>query len=142
VTVEPDTERAMSQENVEIVRRSLDAWNRGDLDELLAGFAPEVEFHTTGLFADDRVYRGHEGVARLRAQFDEDMEELNASISEIRAIGDKVFVAVVAKGRGKQSKAGYVQPLWYVGTFRDGLVVRIESYADPEPALEAAGLAE
>ena len=27
-----DTARAMSQENVEVVRASIDAWNRGDLD--------------------------------------------------------------------------------------------------------------
>ena len=36
----------MSRENVESVRRGIDAWNRGD--EWLAGFAPEAELHTTG----------------------------------------------------------------------------------------------
>jgi ketosteroid isomerase-like protein len=132
----------MSQENVEIVRRGIDAWNRGDLDEFLTGMAPEVEWHTTGRFADERVYRGHAGVARLTAQFEEDIEELNVSISEIRAIGDKVFLASTLKGRGKQSKAGFEEPLWYVVTLRDGLLVRVESYTDPTPALEAAGMRE
>jgi hypothetical protein len=37
-----DTERAMSQENVEIVRRGIDAWNRADLDDWLAAFTPEA----------------------------------------------------------------------------------------------------
>jgi hypothetical protein len=37
--VQRDTERAMSQENVEIVRQGIDAWNRGDRDEWLAGWA-------------------------------------------------------------------------------------------------------
>jgi ketosteroid isomerase-like protein len=132
----------MSEENVETLRRGIDAWNRGDLDEFLAGLAPDVEFHTTGLFADERVYRGHEGVARLRTQFDEDIEELSGSISEIRAVDDKVFVAVTVRGQGKQSKAGFEQPLWYVVTFRDGLAVRIDTYAAPRPALAAAGLRE
>jgi ketosteroid isomerase-like protein len=36
----------MSQENVETVRHLTDAWNRGDLDGWLAGFAPEAELHT------------------------------------------------------------------------------------------------
>jgi ketosteroid isomerase-like protein len=51
----------MSEENVENVRRSIDAWNRDDLDGWLAGFAPEAELHTTGRFADERVYRGVRG---------------------------------------------------------------------------------
>jgi ketosteroid isomerase-like protein len=136
----------MSRENVEIVRRGIDAWARGDLDAWVRGedfvAAPDVEFHTTGLFADERVYRGAEGLARLRAQFDEDIEGLSAAPSEIRAVGNKVFVALTVRGRGKQSKAGFEQPLWYVVTVRDGLIVRIDSYAAPTPALKAAGLSE
>ena len=42
----------MSQENVENIRRGIDAWNRGDLDEWLAGFAPEAKLHTTARFPD------------------------------------------------------------------------------------------
>jgi uncharacterized protein len=130
----------MSQENVEIMRRSIDAWNRGDHAEALAYFAPEVEWHTSGEFADQGVYRGHAGVERLWAELEEDMEELNISVSDIRAVGDKVFVAGTVRGRGKQSKAGFEQPWWYVATLRDGLTVRVEAYLDPEQALEAAGL--
>ena len=40
-----DTKRAMSHENVEVVRCGSDAWNRGDVDEWLAFFAPEAEWH-------------------------------------------------------------------------------------------------
>ena len=48
----------MSQENVEIVRRGINAFNRGDLDEVLADYAPDVEWHTTGEFADDASIAG------------------------------------------------------------------------------------
>jgi ketosteroid isomerase-like protein len=67
---------------------------------------------------------------------------LGTSISEIRAIGNKVFVAATARGRGKRSKATFEVPVWFVTTFRDGLVVRVETYDDPAQALEAAGLPE
>jgi len=132
----------MSQENVENVRRGIDAWNRGDLDEWLAGFAPEAELHTTGRFADRGVYRGRAGLKRYWAEIREDVEELSTSISEIRAVGDKVLVTTTGRGRGKRSKVPVEQPIWFVMTLRDGLVVRIETYVDPEPALEAAGLSE
>jgi hypothetical protein len=41
----------MSQENVELVRRWIDAGNRADLDGWLSGFAPDAEWHTSGRFA-------------------------------------------------------------------------------------------
>ena len=91
----------MSQENVEIVRRGIDAWNRGDRDETLAAYAPDVEWHTTGRFADRGVYRGPAGVERLMAELDEDIEQLTFSASEVRAVGDNVFIAVTATGTGK-----------------------------------------
>jgi ketosteroid isomerase-like protein len=63
-------------------------------------------------------------------------------VAEIRAVGDKVLVAATATGRGKRSKAAFEVPVWFVSTFRDGLVVRVETHDDPEQALEAAGLRE
>jgi ketosteroid isomerase-like protein len=132
----------MSQENVEIVRRGIDAWNRGDLDEWLAGFAPEAELHTTGRFPDENVYRGRAGLERYWAEIHEDVEEVSVSISDLRASGDRVFQAVTGRGRGKRSKVPVERPIWFVTTLRDGLTVRVETYVDPKEALEAAGLSE
>jgi ketosteroid isomerase-like protein len=129
----------VSQVNVQVMRGGIDAWNRADRDGWLSVFAPEAEWHTTGQFADRGVYRGREGLAAYWAEFREDIEEVGSSVSEIRAIGDKVFVAATATGRGRQSKARFEVPVWFVTTFRDGLVVRVETYDDPDKALEAAG---
>jgi ketosteroid isomerase-like protein len=132
----------MSQEKVERFRRWMDAWNRGDLDGWLAGFAPEAEWHTTGRFADRGVYRGRAELERYWADQREDMEALSRSFSDVRAVGDRMFAAGTMRGRGKRSKAGVEQAFWYAVTFRDGLVVRVEVYGDPTQALEAAGLSE
>jgi ketosteroid isomerase-like protein len=133
----------MSQENIQTVRHATDAFNRGDLEAFLANFAPEAEWHPPGQFVDEDVYRGHAELKRFWAEVREDLEELSTSVSEIRAVGDdKVFVAAVGAGRGKRSEARFEQPLWYVMTVRDGLIVRVEDYADSAQALEAAGLSE
>jgi ketosteroid isomerase-like protein len=132
----------MSRENVEMVRRWIDAGNRADRDEWLAGFAPEAEWHTSGRFADRGVYRGREGLARYWAELQEDIEELTLSATEIRAVGDKVFVAATLRGRGRQSKARFEELAWMVMRCCDGLVERVEAYLDPDEALEAAGLRE
>ena len=132
----------MSRGNVEVMREGIDAWNRNDRDEWLAVFAPDAEWHTSGRFADRGVYRGREALARYWAEFREDVEELSTSVSEIRAIDDKVLVAATATGRGRRSKAGFEVPVWFVTTFRDRLVVRVETHDDPEQALQAVGLPE
>jgi ketosteroid isomerase-like protein len=132
----------VSQENVEVMREGIDAWNRDDRDEWLAVFAADAEWHTTGRFADRGVYRGREALARYWLEFREDVEELSTSVAEIRAVGDKVMVAATATGRGRRSKAAFGVPVWFVSTFRDGLVVRVETHDDPQQAFEAVGLRE
>ena len=132
----------MSKESIANVRRGIDAWNRGDLDEWLAGFAPEAEFHTTGRFPDERVYRGRAGLERYWAEIHEAAEEMTLSISDLRASGDRVFQAVTGRGRGKRSTVPVEEPIWLVTTLRDGLAVRVETYVDRADALEAAGLSE
>jgi len=132
----------MSRENVESARRGIDAWNRGDLDDWLAAFAPDGELHTTGRFADRGVYRGRAGLERYWAEIREDIEELSVSVTDMRAIGDRVLYAVTGRGRGKRSGVSLEGPIWFVTTFRDGLAVRVETYVDSAEALEAAGLSE
>ncbi len=132
----------MSRENVENMRRGMDAWNRGDLDGWLAGFAPEGELHTTGRFADRGVYRGRAGLERYWTEIRADIEEVKLSVPDVRAIGDKVFWAVTGRGRGKRSGVPMEAPLWFVATYRDGVAVRVETYGDSAEALEAAGLRE
>ena len=51
----------MSQENVEIVRRCCEAFDRGDYESALDAFAPDIEYDLSH-FPDGGVYRGREGV--------------------------------------------------------------------------------
>jgi hypothetical protein len=67
---------------------------------IIAISAPEAELHTTGRFVDHDVYRGRAGLARYWAEIHEEMEELSLSISDLRAIGDKVFLAATGRGGG------------------------------------------
>jgi ketosteroid isomerase-like protein len=43
---------AIAQNNVEVMRNGIGAWNCNDRDAWLAVFAPEAEWHTAGRFAD------------------------------------------------------------------------------------------
>jgi ketosteroid isomerase-like protein len=61
-----DTARAMPQENVEIVRRWNDAYNRRDLETLLELTDPDFEFRSV-FVGMESVFRGYDG---LREYFD------------------------------------------------------------------------
>jgi ketosteroid isomerase-like protein len=53
----------MSQENVERVRSSLDAWNRGDVDAWLRSAHPEIEWFSEvarRLEGSETVYLGRQ----------------------------------------------------------------------------------
>jgi hypothetical protein len=54
-----DTSRAMSHENVEIIRRGYEALNRRDVDTWLNGFHADAEVHDLPTIPDAPVYRGH-----------------------------------------------------------------------------------
>ena len=107
----------------------------GELDwELLD---PDVEW---GLFAfaPTQGYAGREGVKRWLADIGEMFEGLRIEPSEFVELGDKVVVVSRMSGRGRGSSAAVEQPLVSVWTFREGRVVRLESFQEREEALRAA----
>src|SRR2546423_9010052 len=55
----------MSQENVEIVRRSYEAYALGDIEGALAAIAPQIEIRDHDI-PDASEYHGHEGMFRWR----------------------------------------------------------------------------
>jgi ketosteroid isomerase-like protein len=132
----------MSQENVEIIRRAYEAFNRGDLDGVAADVAPDAEYLASGAIPGaGGVYRGPEGIKQfiswLREAFDEARVEVHLTDA-----GDRVLVSVTNRGRGKQSGAETSWTVWQLWTFRDDKMVRGQGFTSREEALEAAGLSE
>src|SRR5437870_404523 len=101
-----DTARAMSQENLEAVRRGYATWERtGSPDfEFLD---PEIEWRGPREFPDlDEPPFGHEGVVRYLAKVNEAFDDYRMVPEEfIDAGGDQVLVFSREGGRGKGSGA-------------------------------------
>ena len=57
----------MSAQNVELVRRSFEAFARGDLETFFAAHDPDIEWTTGADEPDPQTYRGAEGMRRLTA---------------------------------------------------------------------------
>ena len=137
----------MSRENVEAVRRGLDAYQRDDFDSWLATIDPSIEWQAVAIDrvaeGAEGVYRGHEGMRRLwhflRVEFDVTWVETQ----ELRDVGDdRVVLLGRFRIRGRSSGIVFESPVGYIWTVHDGKVVRAIDYLSHEDALKAAGLEE
>jgi ketosteroid isomerase-like protein len=85
----------MPQENVEIVRRAWDAWERRDIEGLFALYDPAIIWDMSHY--DDvigGVFRGHEGVRRFFGEWLEPFETYYAHAETFIDAGDNVVVEV------------------------------------------------
>jgi uncharacterized protein len=138
-TVGGDTEWAISEENVEIVRESIEAYNRRDFDTAVQSFDPEIEWLFPPLLAGESA-RGLKEVRRLWEGLDEAFEDLRLEPEEFVDAGDHVVVRSRFHGRGKESGVETEVSMHSVTALRDGRIVRIEYFSDWAEALEAAEL--
>ncbi len=133
----------MSEENVELFRRGIEAYNRGDLDTLLALIHPDFEYVTAGLFPGLRpVYRGHEGQRELWRDFRKTWDSLKIEINELHDTGDGRVVALLTWHARSREGLEVHRQFGTIGAAKNGLGVRQQVYGTWSEALEAAGLSE
>ena len=130
----------MSARNVEAVRRSWEAFARGDLEGFLADTAEDVEFEEDPAFPEAGIFRGREEILRYLASFQEGMADLQFEIEELRDLGDRVAALLHETARGTSSGADVEQRPVFVYDFRDDRVVRVRAYLDRTEGLAAVGL--
>ena len=135
-----DTARAMSQENVEIVRRGFEAFMRGDISALVELGDPEIVscVHPRA----NATYKGIDGSLKMIADWVEDFDEFVAEPAEYIDADDCVIVRVHEQARGKGSGVPVEEDWWFVLRLRDGKAVRWDIYDIKAEALEAAGVLE
>jgi uncharacterized protein len=133
----------MSQENVELVRSAFEAFNRGDIAGVVAGFAPDFEYVASGAIPGVRgVYRGLDRYRSFLEEFVDEFDDLHVQIHDATEAGDQVLVSVTLRVRDKKSKGKVGWNASVLWTVRDGKVVRGQGFRSPEEAREAAGLGE
>jgi ketosteroid isomerase-like protein len=134
----------MSQENVEIVRQAVEAFNREDADAFVALAGLNVEWEDAIFWSGvTRTYRGRQELREWFNQVLEPWESLHVEVEEItEAANDGVFYCLFLTGRGKGSGVDTELRVWAVNWFADGKVSRRRVFREREEALQAAGLSE
>ena len=132
----------MSEENVEIVRATFEAWNAGDMDGVRERYDSDVVMRTPEDWPEQGPFAGREAVMReweqLRQTFPSD--DALDPITDYVAVGDRVVVRFIWRGVGSGPEMNV--ELTAVFTVREGRTVVHEFFWDHADALEAAGLRE
>jgi ketosteroid isomerase-like protein len=132
----------MSQENVELVRRAVDAVNRQDLDAILALSDLEVVLVPRTLGVEGGTLRGHDGIRTWWEGIFNAFPDFNAELISVRGIEDLTLASLRVRGHGEGSGAPFEDAVWQVYRIRDGRVVWWQTFGSESEALEAAGLSE
>src|SRR5436309_8165337 len=130
----------MSRENIEVLRRSFDALERGDLAGVLDSLSENVELRQPPEFPGAETAHGHEGYLKARAELEEAARDIRYEAQELIDAGNQAIAVVRFKGHARYTDLPIDVLVYWVYTFRGGKVVQMDVYLDREKALDAAGL--
>ena len=133
----------MPQENVELVRRCVDAFNKRDLDGYMATLADDLVIHSQFAGVEARTYHGHEDVPRYFQDLADAWHRYRAEpVDLVEGKDGRVACELVTRAEAERSGIEVTKRIGAVFSVRAGKIVAIDVYPNRADALEAAGLSE
>ena len=132
----------MSSANVELVRRTFEAFGRGDFEPAFATFADDVEWRTCDDEPDQQVHRGLPAMRRFVEHLADPWSDRFGPAIEWEDLvdcGDWVVAPWHGRVHGHGSGIEIEISETYAVLVRDGRIARVEEYRTPADALEAVG---
>ena len=122
---------ASAEANGVLIRNAYDAFSRGDIDAVMAVFAPDIVWHVPGRGPLSRDYHGHAEVLGFFGHF---MQLSNGTfrlrVDDILARGDRVVV--LCTETAERAGRSWTAPQIHVWTVKDGKVTAFREYEGDE----------
>ena len=132
----------MSEENVEIVKRSIAAYSGRDFEALREVSHPDIELDwSASLGLEARVYQGRERVLSFYENYFETFEEIDIQPDRFIESGDWVVVPNTGLVRGRDGIETVARST-FAFEVQDGLIARVRLHQETQQALDALGLSE
>ncbi len=129
-------------DNIRLLRRLYEAWDRPAHEEVLAVLDPEFEFVNPDYAVDPGIRHGHDGFRQALANLDASFAEQHHQLEDFVDLGERILVHAVFHARGRDSGASVSVVEQHLWTVRDGKLVRMQWFHDAAEAEEAARAAQ
>jgi uncharacterized protein len=131
----------MPSDYLDLVRECYDAFERGDLDYVIARSAADIEVVEAPDLPGSQTYRGHDGLAEAIQNWVGEWEDFRLDVERMIDAGNQRVITLVRHhGRGKSSGVP-VESRWvYLHTGSEGKIVRWEIFGRLDDAFAAIGL--
>lgn len=130
----------MSQDNVEIVRRLMTAWEAGDYDTAMSFYADDAIYEPGPKAIGAAQFTGRANVEGGFADWFRAFDSYWTETLRLIDAGDDVVQLLREGGRGKASGVPVEAQPALVYTVRSGEIVRVRGFSAHQAALEAVGL--
>jgi ketosteroid isomerase-like protein len=105
-------------DNVDVIRRGYDAINREGPDGAREFMDPDIVLEMPEGLIDAGSYHGREALMRVWHAYFDEFEQFRWEVERLIGAGDRVFLRVRERGRGRQSGAEVDWQRWWVYTLR------------------------
>jgi ketosteroid isomerase-like protein len=127
------------------VRLAVEAYNRRDLDAVVTGYRPDIEYYPYREFVEaglaEPVYHGPAGYRRyIEATYEVWGTEVRLEPTELIDLGDRLLLLADMPMRAQASGVPLAQTYAGVSTLKDGRVIRNDDFLSHGEALASVGL--
>jgi ketosteroid isomerase-like protein len=133
----------MSEGNVELQRRALEAFHARDVEAFIACLDASVEYHSVMTVPGGAVYHAHDGVRKYFEDFKDAWgDDFRVAPEAFFDLGEHTLMFYSVHGLGQHSGAEVAMRGAQVCRWRDGLMVYGKAYVHREDALRDLGVSE
>jgi ketosteroid isomerase-like protein len=127
------------------IRIAVEAYNRRDLDAVVIGYRPDLEYYPYREFVEaalaEPCYHGPSGYrAYIAATYEVWGDDVRLEPTELIDLGDRLVLLADMPMRAQASGVPLTQTYAGISTLKDGRVIRQRDFLDRAEALEAVGL--
>ncbi len=125
--------------NVEVARRGVEAFQRGDLEGVLAVAREDFEIFLPRNLPNSGRFVGRDGFFTWVGQWLDAWDDFTVEITEVEPAGERHVVANMRQsGRGKGSGIPVEMEIAYMWEVREGKLAAMHLYASREEAVRVA----
>jgi ketosteroid isomerase-like protein len=134
----------MLNEDLDVIRRWVEAFNHRDLETLVGLSDPDCEMRPyLAAMIEATTYRGHQGLRAYFEDADAAWDLIRVALREdFREVGDRLVGSVEIYGRARASGLEVRVPVSWVAEIANGTIKRLHAFTSEAEALQAAGLPE